>query len=703
MLKKRNGTTFEKAHLFQNLRENRLEVVILVLAFVSYVSVWSYITILKLYTLNQPYWDLGVFVQRGLEVVYTSWTFNSFLYKFLGGEIVFIVFPLTLLKSLSFLLIVQSFFIGVAVFPIYGISRHYLNDKRIALLVSLSYLLYFPMAGLNWFSMHYQMFFVPFFILAYFSYLKRYYKTSFVFFILSGFVRYPFILLIMLFSFVFGISVLIDNLKASSNSLTSVKENLMSSYRQHIFVNKSESSRDIIINNERLKFLFMLFVVSSIIFLVSYFYLVNYHETIVSGISSTKNSGLWKVQFDLENKFLTILFILLPYLFFVFLSKKWLVMLLPYFFIVFYFNNTNFIYPYVFMGQYSSLFAPFVVIGSIEGLSTLTDRRMPYIFRIRRNESKRKSIKLNRKIVVAGIAILSVSLISANIFEPYGPLNGQSPVDFDLKNIMRENTSAYYELQVMLNFIPENDPFIIFQNNFPEIGLRDFGNNPVLTNYVIDYNSTFFNVMKQKWQPIQKIDYILVSAYYDSGEFLAAYAPPHNLSLFWIVYNAIASGHYGVLAEASGMLLLERNYSGVVKYFVPISENIPVTSLYNASSGNLSSSIVMSWSNISDMNLWYGPYIVLVPGLYKLTFEMKSSNTSSKNHFMIADGANMPVSSFNEFEVYGTNFSVANTWTDINTTIYVNNVYGYVKLNGFQATWNGTLSLRGIEIKEVAS
>ena len=668
----------------------------IVIGFLLYSLIWSYITILKLYTMNQPFWDLGDFEQRGLQVLDYHWTPGFFLYTFLGSEFTFIVFPITMFRSLQLILVVQSLALGISVFPLYGIAKHYFDDKKLQLLITIPYLFYFPMAGLNWFSAHYQMFFVPLFIFAYYLLLRKNYKSSIILFLLSGMVRYPFILLILLFSVIGFISLFLDYY-----SNKSVKVNMSNSQNY-----KSDGYDEALVNDNFI-FYSILIVSSSAITLLSFFYEGLWHETISNqtGLRAATVLGPGIVQAikqNLNNKLLTLLLIFLPYLFFFFFSKKWVTMLIPYFALLFLSDNLNYVFPYVFTYQYSSLFAPFVVIGSIEGLYNFSTHFILRSFRTR-YQKKKKNVKTykdesgRKKTVATFIVIVSVS--SAFIFEPYGPLNSKSPVDFNLGVIGHENLSYYQEMNEMLSLIPYNNSNIIFQNVFPEVALRNFGNDPILTNYVIYPNCTYFNVEAQKFEPIQNIDYIFVSTFVDAFEFLGT---PLNTSLFQITYNALSSGKFGILAEAYGMLLLERNYSGPIKYFVPFDQYVPVTELYNARTNNLITSPIISWNNTHDQSLWYGPYNVLAPGLYKVTYEIETSNNSPNNHLTISNGANLPITTFNSLQIDGNYFARVNTWTNISTLMYLNNVYAYIKMNGYQATWNGTISLRGIWIQEVS-
>jgi uncharacterized membrane protein len=151
---------------------SRLPSIILFLSFIGYVSYWSYITILRYYALNAYVFDLGIFMQNGWVVLHQVHTVSAFLAYLAYDGIVYVFSPLTLLDSYPALLILQSVVIALAMFPLYGIAKHFLKGDVPALLFAISYLIYFPLAGMNWYDAHNAAFFPTLFISAYYFYLK---------------------------------------------------------------------------------------------------------------------------------------------------------------------------------------------------------------------------------------------------------------------------------------------------------------------------------------------------------------------------------------------------------------------------------------------------------------------------------------------------------------------------------------------------
>jgi uncharacterized membrane protein len=182
--------------------------IILFIMFSIYSFFWSYITIMRFYSLNSEVADLGLY-QQELWLVYNAhWSFISFLWNFLARGTMFLFFPISFFNSYPLTLSFQTLFLASAVFPIYGIGRKFLKSNLAALIISASYLIYFPLAGVNWFDVHNQAFFIPLFLYAYYFYLNKRYKLSLVFFILSGITKYPFIIFVVLFSIISFIEIL---------------------------------------------------------------------------------------------------------------------------------------------------------------------------------------------------------------------------------------------------------------------------------------------------------------------------------------------------------------------------------------------------------------------------------------------------------------------------------------------------------------
>jgi hypothetical protein len=64
-----------------------------------------------------------------------------------------------------------------------------------------------------------------------------------------------------------------------------------------------------------------------------------------------------------------------------------------------------------------------------------------------------------------------------------------------------------------------------------------------------------------------------------SPTFKLAGNSPFNMSMYDLVNRLYGSGEYGLVAEASGIVLLKKNYTGQIEYYAPMKENFNVNQL----------------------------------------------------------------------------------------------------------------------------
>jgi uncharacterized membrane protein len=182
------------------LRRDRSEVVVY-LAIIGYALVFSYFTILKYEAFNAYAWDLGIFnqsfwttahagrfffstVEQYVSLPGSAYTGSFFVTHF--SPVLFFVFPFYCAVSLpQTLLVFQSFVLALGAIPLYFFSKSALNNRVTSVAVTLAYLLYPPLQGVNWFDFHVQAF-LPFFIFSAFYFLfKEKWPHYFLFIVLS--------------------------------------------------------------------------------------------------------------------------------------------------------------------------------------------------------------------------------------------------------------------------------------------------------------------------------------------------------------------------------------------------------------------------------------------------------------------------------------------------------------------------------------
>jgi len=501
--------------------------------FLIFIISWSTIVLGKFYSLHSYVFDLG-FVMERLWQPYHIISLSFYLYVLFSSGFQFILSPLYFFHSFQLLLLLQVISVGVTVFPIYGIAVSLIGDKRIAVIISGSFLCYFPSAGILWFDVHFQAFFVPLFVFAYYFYLKQRFIFSTILFILSGTVRFPY----MVFPFIFAIFEIVSfSRRVRKYSDKEMKANLC------------------------------VLIVSTIFISFGF-----YFDLIASNsfpVISTTTPIISRVYPEL----MTFLMIFGPVLFLPILSPKWFIMSLPFFLLGLYSGSSSYVFPGVFSLQYTSMVVPMVFIGTIVAIS----RKDNDFSRFRNIIGKTKSVvKKRKKLKITpngkGIVIVSVVLIillSGSIFyAPYGPLNQQAEPNYSFTKNVDFNTTSYNALIKIESLIPNNNPYVMFQNDMPEFLPRASPNPdiPFLFSIYISANLTLGEVINNTFPLLvpqadpakyTNVDYLV--AYTESDQFYLQFGPNEN-TLPNILSLMVESGKYGKLAEGQGFIVLERGY-----------------------------------------------------------------------------------------------------------------------------------------------
>jgi len=148
---------------------NRKYIIMLSLSILIYTLTFSYFTYLKHYNLSSYGWDLGVFNQLFYSSTYGEKPlyYTPDLYMNTQGNyfaihfspILFTLFPpYALHPDAATLLTAKCFVLALAALPLFYLTRELTGSPKIALAVSLSYLLHPGVQGANWFDFQPQVF-----------------------------------------------------------------------------------------------------------------------------------------------------------------------------------------------------------------------------------------------------------------------------------------------------------------------------------------------------------------------------------------------------------------------------------------------------------------------------------------------------------------------------------------------------------------
>lgn len=560
-------------------------------AFIAYAFIWSFISLMRYYSLQAGVFDLGYKMQIGWYSLYHPY---YGLVTDISHLIVYFAFPFFIFKNYPSLLIFQSFFIGLAVFPIYLITKIRTGNPKLSIIVGLIYLLFPLDIGLNWYDFHFMMFFPTLFLFGYLFFLEKKYKFSLFFFILSGLTTYPFLGFSLLFSAVFLIEKFYPG-KNSNNRFSLDNENT---------------------------FLLLLMVISFGI-LVLQFYIMGINSDMLSKNPSTPVT----IFGDLNAKILSVIFIFIIGGFSAILKPKWLVFLIPYFFLVFYSTNYVFQYPRIMQFQYAPLVTPFIFMAIADMLHQNPDRT-------HKTKVVGKNFLVYRKTnvfhIIATVFLLIVVISSTFFFNPLSPVNKESPINFGFYEKDMPNFTIYNGLEKLISLVPTNNPYLMVQQNMPEayprpfyqhVGILSVGGGGIAYN-ASDNNFYVYNTIKG-WE-LADIQYVLYDPLSQwaqiGGSSIAAVVPEKNSTyqnMYNMFFELLASEKYGILGEANGMVLLERGYFGQLKYFEPLHDS------FHISNNNIANELP---------GLWHGSrYTFVSPGSYEIKLKYYINRNYSGN------------------------------------------------------------------------
>ena len=647
------------------IRKHIFPIFVLSASLVAFNYVWDIIVTGKIYAFNSRFsanvLDLGIFYYRAWAVGHL---FNdSFFQNIEISPIVFLFGPLSYSTNILLFPYLQTLWISLSSVPMYFIAYSRLSSKSQALAVSASYLLFFGTAGILWFDVHYQSLFIPLFITGYALMLYEKKKTAVFFLVLSGLVRFPYEILPILFS----LATLIENFGSGKRKF-------------------SDNSLSI-----------MVLAASSTFFLIGIIALFpnGTQAAFLSNVHSTDPGFMQNLTSAVDSKIFTVFLMLGPFMFLPLLKPKWTLMLTPYLFLLFFSGYSAYYFPDILQVQYWSLVIPFLFIGTVECISSIHEtgdsERMDLTLSFRHM----RSIFSRRSRII--LTIFLIIILLGTVYQPYGPLNRYSSSDFTLSGEMNYNKSFYSAYVNIVNLIPQDTPYVLYQNNMPEVVYHDPPSGGSFYGFGFPGNFTYY--IGGKW--VDHPEYIIADPY--SRWFSNSGSGGTNITMYDTLRHFLSNPDYGVVAEYDGLILIEYHYKGSPIIYSPENRLYTGGDL-TVLQQNYAQNGVISGANLtSDETLWYGPYAFMQPGSYTLKLQMKSANISTNNSFTLrfsyypqTGGSNFQV--LDAYRITGANFTAENEWINFTFNIHTNNFLDSVEFAGVNFVWNGNISLQSISL-----
>ena len=633
------------------------------LATLIYGSYWSYISIAKLLSLHAYVLDLGISAERGWQIINGHSSLAWYANTLINSAIVFPMSPLTSTGNYYAMLTFQAFLVALVGPALYRITILRGMNRRIAVIVSTAFFLYYPVYGIFWYDFHYQVIFFPLFIFAYMFYLEKRYLPSLILFILSGMVRYPYSIFPLAFATIELLPLLVH--------------------------------RKFVVHRKKTFLILILITVMAIWTALGYFTmgLMQPIALIVQQSFAFNSQGE-------DSRILSIFLIISPLLMLPLLSIRWAVLVIPAFYLMIFSSNVGYTFPFILHDQYISGIAPFLLLGFIDSLALIfSGHRSPGM-----EENPISNRSDNIRIIRIAAVIFTVLVILNSVYAPFGPYNGKSQDNFNMQLKTEYNLTHYSELMSMINLIPRSDPYVAFQDNLPQVLPRPLpdGGALLIGGYLGSFSSfTNANATSNLWPIVTStgkitsipLDYAIADA--SNPNF---YYGPN--SMYSIVSTMYSSGNYGILSEGYGMILLKQGYNGSIVNYVPELQALTANKFTNYS-GNYSGSLPIIKSNDrSNGYMFYGPGTYLFPGSYTATFYLRTSNLSENNTIWLQVTSNGGNKMLSFREINGSSFNAANQWQEFNLTFHTDNIWGNVEFRGFGIQWTGVLEFNGVVLKQ---
>ncbi|MGC9072419.1 MAG: DUF2079 domain-containing protein [Acidilobus sp.] len=644
------------------MRREKAYPLALIAMFAAYSAAWGYISVAKIYSMAALVTDLGYMVQGAYDATHTGilGALNALLTQ---SALLIYAMALPLGRHVyEGMAILQALWLGAGAFPVFLIARRQLRSGVAALALAAAYLLYFPMAGMNWFDVHRQVLFPTLFMAAYYLYLRggRSRLAAIPLMVFASTLRFPY----EVFPLWLGVVLL---------AAWAVRGD-RPGQRVDLYAGASLAVASLLLIAYNLGFLTAVhftsplavrtFVASSVSQAVHGYLrlwgpswlLGDYKVPLLMSTSSLQLA--WRAPGYLA-AVLTVGLYLLPVLGLPLLSRRWAPALLPGLLLIFLSPFPGYHYPLAFKYMYpSTLLAP-LWLGTVEAISSLS------------GGSPRRGAAI-------AISVLAVTSVTALLFQPYGPLNAHAFNDFELARWTTFNMTYFNDYMGSISLIPRDVPayLVAAQVNMPELAPRPDA-------YFLGASCAPYNTFR----------YVVLDALHGAPTY-ENYSDACNgtarlnplLEADW----ALAHG-YGVLAEAGGALVLEANYSGPLELYAPYSVKVPsvgtglspvVGRVGRRGPVNVSG---LAWPSYTPLFLISGEPVVLPPGLYRATLRLEVCGLRPNDTLRLVVYGYVPAwPGYSELALANDTFGPASlpecTWTEASVEFNVTSVVGYVQV-----------------------
>jgi uncharacterized membrane protein len=634
---------------------------ILFIGMIVYIITFSILLSFTHYAFSTYAWDTGIFNQvlwstlNGKPFYYTVEPFistnNSFLATHFSPILIMILPFYALYPNVEILFLIHSTIITIGSLIVCKLARLILRNDKYALILAFAYLLNPLVIGVSveWF--HLEDFFMVFALFSTYFFFKRSWKRYIIFTILT-LMSIEYAAIPVLF---FGISALLL-WKGSQN------------YDKNTF-----------------HFALITIALAAVWFLLArnFQLMLGYNaEGVVKswrvlGADSLEQVPLkvfldpvaaWNAfTYDWGYKSVYLLMIFAPLLFIALLKPLYFLPALPWLLVA---MLSNFEPHYVIWTHYSSFIIPFLFLATIFGLKEFLD-----------NSTTLFTKKLMKLIQIS-------VLIAAMITIVLGSLNYSSIMGFDSRHISSLND--------VLDLIPSNASILAQDNIFPHVSGRFEAYtipSPTWEGFSLIAIETLNNTLAKK------PEYIIIDLKAkDKG----------SQAVAELIYKTLYKERlpYGFLAINDGVYLFQLDYNGRPIIF-NFMENYDYRNLYlqdgkaiiykNSKSGYV---LYRDCGYSNGTTFWYGPYELLPPGNFSVTFRMMIDKPT-KEYIMTLDVFAFDLKKqLGQALVFGSNFTEPMAWQNL-TFYFELKEPSSMEFRGFNFYAEADVYLDYIEVKRI--
>ena len=563
----------------------------------GYVILFSYMTILKYLALRSSAYDLGIYNQA----MFTATRLGRLFYytpdlpanpggSVFGAHFVplfFLLLPIyALMPSPETLLVIQSFVLALAAFPMYLLGSRVSSRKSTGLLFAMLYLLSPLVQGINWLDFHPEAFVPLGFLTALYAMDAKRWKLYFAGILLTlSSLEFTGVIVAL-----YGAIELIKHRKSLLASLNARK----------------------ILEPGPVSLVTLVLALCWTATAVGFIHIFNPTQTFLFGgnfswsilgarslvgvpiaVVTDPQRAILAVSYGLQQKTLFLAMVFLPFAVFLKWGGRVALLMVPWLFVSLTSNQSSF---FMLNDQYTAFLAPFLLAAAVYGYVRL------------RGSPRLKA----RTLLKVKVGTVSLALIVALLASPFLNISLAGYVVFGNRGIPSLGVHEQFA-STIVGMIPQDASVLTQSNLFPLVSSR-------LNAFLFPYQTYF---------PPGTSFNSTVSAFMQESDFILLDVKTDTLAPTWMLNLLSSSPEFGLYAAADGLVLYKQGYHAAPIFFSPIEATWTSQDLHLQSGTHVTDTsstqqtVLFHSSSEGNMPFWSGPDTIVPPGRFVLDFRIR--------------------------------------------------------------------------------